>query len=151
MSAPADSFVLHPQLAADCAVVGDLTLSRVLLMNDARFPWLILVPRRSAIREIIDLGERDQATLLREIADVSRAMTSLFSPDKLNVGAIGNMVPQLHVHVVARLQTDEAWPRPVWGSGPSRPYDSLALPALVARVAVALGGLSPAPVPGGAA
>ena len=145
MSPSADSFALHPQLAADCAVVGDLLLSRVLLMDDSRFPWLILVPRRAAIREIIDLDERDQATLSREIATASRALQALWSPDKLNVGAIGNMVPQLHVHVVARRLTDDAWPRPVWGSGPAKPYDKTEREAAASRLARALGGLkSPA-------
>ena len=151
MSALTVSFVLHPQLAADSIIVGDLALSRVLLMNDARFPWLLLVPRRSAIREIIDLAGHDQATLFREIADTSRAMTALFAPDKLNVAAIGNMVAQLHVHVVARRETDEAWPRPVWGSGTSRPHDPAEVPALVGRIAAALGGISPPAGPGAVA
>ncbi|PSC06209.1 diadenosine tetraphosphate hydrolase [Alsobacter soli] len=137
-------FSLHPQLAADTAVVGDLLLSRVLLMKDARFPWLILVPRRAEIREIIHLSDGDQARLHREVAEASRAIKGLFRPDKLNIGAIGNMVPQLHVHVVGRTQADAAWPRPVWGSGPAEAYSDVALAERVARIAAALGRIAPA-------
>src|SRR5438128_1975816 len=115
-------FTLHPQLAADTVAVGDLMLSRVLLIDNARFPWIVLVPRRPDVREIIDLEEREQAVLFREIATASRLIQSLFQPDKLNVAAIGNMVPQLHVHVVARFTVDDAWPKPVFGFAPPIPY-----------------------------
>jgi diadenosine tetraphosphate (Ap4A) HIT family hydrolase len=116
------SFDLHPRLAADCVVVADLPLSRLLLMDDANYPWCILVPRRVGMREIHELAEADQVVLLREVARLSAAMQSLFAADKMNVAALGNVVPQLHVHVIARRVGDAAWPRPVWGAVPRQPY-----------------------------
>lgn len=116
-------FQLDPRLEADTFPVRDLVLCRVLLMNDGRFPWLILVPRRPDMREIIDLGEADAAILLAEIRAASQVTRALFQPHKLNVAALGNAVPQLHVHIIARQTTDEAWPRPIWGVGTSLPYD----------------------------
>ncbi|MGQ4274755.1 HIT domain-containing protein [Terrihabitans sp. B22-R8] len=118
-----DAFRLHPRLEADTARVCDLALSRVLLMNDARFPWLILVPRRPDLVEIVDLAHTERMLLMDEIASASRALRAVAPCDKLNVGALGNLVPQLHVHVVSRVEGDPAWPGPVWGSGPARPYD----------------------------
>jgi diadenosine tetraphosphate (Ap4A) HIT family hydrolase len=112
---------LHPQLHADTVPICDLTLSRLLVMNDANFPWLILVPRRAGVSEIIDLGA-DQAVLMDELALVSRALKDETRCDKLNVAAIGNMVPQLHIHVVARRKEDAAWPKPVWGALPRLAY-----------------------------
>jgi diadenosine tetraphosphate (Ap4A) HIT family hydrolase len=117
-----ESFDLHPMLARDTAEVTRLPLCRVLLMKDRRFPWLILVPERQSVREISDLAPADRAALIEEIAQASDALARLFQPDKLNVGALGNVVPQLHVHVVARFATDPAWPGPVWGSGAALPY-----------------------------
>src|SRR6185369_2129562 len=110
-------FSLHPTLARDTVEVARLPLCRVLLMNDRRFPWLILVPEREDAREIVDLAPADRAVLIEKIAQASAALHSLFQPDKLNVGALGNVVPQLHVHVIARFATDPAWPGPVWSSG----------------------------------
>ncbi|NGY06599.1 HIT domain-containing protein [Solimonas terrae] len=122
MSAEAP-FELHPQLAADTRTVGDWPLSRVLLMNDAQFPWLILVPRRSGLREIFELPERDQQQLLRESSALGRALLALFPlGEKLNIGALGNLVPQLHVHHIVRWADDAAWPAPVWGRLPPLPY-----------------------------
>ncbi len=115
-------FVLDPRLEADTLPLGRLTLCHVLLMNDARYPWLILVPEKPDLAEIIDLAEADQIQLMREIGAVSTALRSLYSPDKLNVGALGNRVRQLHVHVLARFQSDAAWPGPVWGVGKAQPY-----------------------------
>jgi diadenosine tetraphosphate (Ap4A) HIT family hydrolase len=106
---------LHPQLQADTVPVCDLALSRLLAMNDANFPWLILVPRRVGVSEIIDLGD-EQAVLMDELALVSRALKDETRCDKLNVAAIGNLVPQLHIHIVARRKDDAAWPKPVWGA-----------------------------------
>src|SRR3569833_2172137 len=135
----ADSaFSLHPQLAADTMLVGDLPLARVLLMNDANYPWLILVPRLPGIVEIIDLEENAQVQLTGEIARASAALKEVTTCDKLNVAAIGNVVPQLHVHVVARYRTDIAWPKPVWGSAPAKPYADDAGARLVARLRAAL-------------
>lgn len=116
------TFAIDPRLATDTRPVGELPLSRLLLMDDARFPWLILVPRIAGARELLDLDEADRGMLLGEISLVSRALESLFKPDKLNVAALGNVVPQLHVHVLARHQSDAAWPRPVWGVGEREPY-----------------------------
>lgn len=141
MSEPDSTFLLHERLSADTVLVGDLSLCRVLLLDDARFPWIVLVPRRAGIREIIDLDEPGQATLFREIAAASRAMRALFSPDKLNVAAIGNVVPQLHVHVIARFTHDEAWPKPTFGFGQARRYGAGEREAAVRRIARALGGL----------
>src|SRR5262249_19551930 len=114
---------LHPQLEQDTEPVGDLPLSRLLLNNDSNYPWLLLVPRRPGAREIIDLEEKDQSQLMSEIAHTSRALKDVTDCYKLNVAAIGNMVPQLHVHIVARRRDDPAWPKPVWGTVLARAYD----------------------------
>jgi diadenosine tetraphosphate (Ap4A) HIT family hydrolase len=119
---PAD-WSLHPQLDKDTAAVGDLPLCRLLLIRDANYPWLVLVPRRADVTEIIDLDEGAQAQLMTEITRVSRALREITRCDKLNVAALGNAVPQLHVHIIARRRTDAAWPRPVWGAVPASPYD----------------------------
>jgi diadenosine tetraphosphate (Ap4A) HIT family hydrolase len=115
-------FSLHPQLAADTFQLTQLPLCEVLLMNDANYPWLVLVPRIGDAVELVDLSDEEQVTLTRELSLSSRALQTLFKPDKLNVAALGNVVPQLHVHVIARFTTDVAWPRPVWGAAPPRPY-----------------------------
>lgn len=116
-------FELDSRLQNDTFFVCDLTLSRVLLMNDSQFPWLILVPMRDDVAEIIDLTEQEQQMLLSESAKVSKAMQKLFSPYKLNVAALGNVVRQLHVHHVARFESDVAWPKPVWGNQSSVAYE----------------------------
>ena len=115
-------FALHPQLAADCAAVGDWPLCRLLLMNDAQYPWFILVPRRAGMREIYELAEPDQQQLWRESAQLGRALMQAFAGDKLNIAALGNMVPQLHVHHIVRYRSDAAWPAPVFGKHPPQPY-----------------------------
>ncbi|HEY3699193.1 MAG TPA: HIT domain-containing protein [Spongiibacteraceae bacterium] len=120
-------FELHTQLAKDCATIGDLRLSRVLLMNDAQYPWLVLVPRREEIVELFQLPRIDQQQLLDEITQISAALAGHFRADKINVAALGNVVPQLHVHVIVRFQNDAAWPRPVWGVKPAIAYDDAAL------------------------
>ncbi len=111
-----DGWALHPQLGRDTLELGDLALSRVLIARDANFPWLLLVPRRPSIVELIDLDESEQVQLMVEIAQASRALKSVTQCDQLNVAALGNMVPQLHVHLIARRRTDKAWPKPVWGA-----------------------------------
>lgn len=116
-------WTLHPQLDKDTAPVGDLPLCRVLLIKDAHYPWLVLVPRRPETVEIIDLDEVAQSQLMTEITRVSRALREITRCDKLNVAALGNAVPQLHVHIIARRRTDAAWPRPVWGVMPPLSYD----------------------------
>jgi len=130
---------LHPTLAEDALVLGDLPLSRVLLSRDANYPWLVLVPRRPGATEIIDLAEAEQTQLTREIAQVSRALMTAVPCDKLNVAAIGNMVPQLHVHVVARRRDDAAWPKPVWGAVPARVYDAGEMERLALALRAAIG------------
>jgi diadenosine tetraphosphate (Ap4A) HIT family hydrolase len=125
---------LHPQLAQDTSLVGDLPLSQVRLMHDANYPWLLLVPRRPRASEIVDLGDADQVVLTREVAQASRALKAVALCDKLNIAAIGNIVPQLHVHIVARRRDDPAWPRPVWGVAPPRAYEPAALTALIGAI-----------------
>jgi diadenosine tetraphosphate (Ap4A) HIT family hydrolase len=122
-SNPLPEWALHPQLEQDTMMVGDLALSRLLVSHDANYPWLLLVPRRPGATEIIDLDTADQAQLMTEIAAVSRALKAVTACDKLNIAAIGNVVPQLHVHIVARRRGDPAWPKPVWGAMPARAYD----------------------------
>ena len=119
----AETWSLHPQLDRDTASIGDLPLSRVLIINDANYPWLLLVPRRPEHRRVIDLDEVEQAQLMTEITRVARALRAVTNCDKLNIAALGNVVPQLHVHVIARFRSDAAWPKPVWGAAPPRAYD----------------------------
>lgn len=128
-------FMLHPRLAADTLLVAEWPLSRVVLMNDSRFPWLILVPRVAGASEMFDLEPRQQAVLMDEISRASRTLKRVSGAAKINVGALGNMVPQLHVHVVARNPSDAAWPGPVWGAGQAVPYAFAAADALIARLA----------------
>lgn len=116
-----DHFRLHERLARDTFPVTDLPLCSVRLMDNKHFPWVILVPRVAGAREWIDLSREEQHQLSDEIAIISHIFQALVTPDKLNVGALGNMVPQLHVHVIARYKADPAWPNPVWG-GPSETY-----------------------------
>ena len=127
-------FVLHPQLAQDTVPVGDLALSRVLLSSDANYPWLILVPRRAGLTELIDLGENEQVQLLGEIAAAATALKRITECDKLNIAALGNVVPQLHVHVIARRHSDAAWPKPVWGAAPARAYERAARDGFIAAL-----------------
>jgi len=124
-------FALDPRLAADTIAIGDLALSRVLLMNDARYLWLILAPRRDNLSELFDLDGADRAVLMEEIVAVSRALIASPGVDKINVGALGNIVRQLHIHVVARRFNDAAWPGPVWGAGAPRRYETQAAQAIV--------------------
>ena len=124
-------FELDPRLAADTVLVGETPLSRVLLMNDARYPWLILVPRRSNVTEPFELSEADQAQLWQESMRLGEAVKAHFAADKLNIAALGNQVAQLHVHHIARFHTDDAWPGPVWGVGSSVPYSGTALDTLM--------------------
>lgn len=116
------AFVLDPRLAGDTLSVGELQLSRVLLFDDARYPWVILVPRRAGIREIHHLAPAERFMLLDESCRVAAALEQLYAPDKLNIGALGNLVPQLHLHHVARYRDDPAWPGPVWGHSARQPY-----------------------------
>ena len=126
------AFALDPRLQADTRPVAMLPLCELRLMDDARYPWLILVPRRAGMTEIADLTESEQAQLWREANQAAAALRAVAPCDKLNLGALGNIVRQLHLHVVARTEGDAAWPGPVWGSGAAVPY---AADALAARLA----------------
>jgi len=121
---PENAWSLHSQLMKDTIDIGDLPLCRVLVIKDANYPWLLLVPRREGAVEIIDLEEVEQAQLMTEISRVARAVKDITKCDKLNIAALGNVVPQLHVHVIARRNGDAAWPRPVWGAAPPLAHDA---------------------------
>jgi diadenosine tetraphosphate (Ap4A) HIT family hydrolase len=125
---------LHPQLAKDTVPLGDLALTRVLLANDANYPWLILVPRLPALVELLDLEQSEQVQLLAEIDAAACALKGATKCDKLNIAALGNQVAQLHVHVIARRKSDPAWPKPVWGAAPPVPYDPAMRNALIAAL-----------------
>ena len=125
---------LDPQLAADTVPLGDLALARVLLANDANYPWLILVPRRPGLVELTDLEANEQMQLLAEIDTAARALRAATRCDKLNIAALGNRVAQLHVHVIARFHGDAAWPKPVWGAVPSIAYEPAKREALAAAI-----------------
>lgn len=115
-------FNLHKRLRADTFEVCQLQLCKVLLMNDTAYPWLILVPAQNDIVELTDLKKTDQQLLMSEIVQVSEVLKSLTDADKMNVATLGNMVPQLHVHVIARFKDDAAWPAPIWGKTQPIPY-----------------------------
>ena len=109
------TFNLHPQLERDCITVGHLTLCRLLLMNDKQFPWFILVPEIEGITEIFQLDKQQQGLLIEESSFLAEQLNTLYKADKINIAAIGNLVPQLHIHHVVRYRSDKAWPAPVWG------------------------------------
>lgn len=128
------TFTLHPQLAADTVPVCDLDLCRVLLCTDSTYPWLILSPMKDGLRDLHDLDASEDATVMAEIRRCSEALISIFNPDKMNVAALGNAVPQLHVHVIARFESDPAWPGPIWGKVPAAPYEDATRDNLVAKL-----------------
>ena len=123
MSTATSAWTLHTQLEKDTINVGDLPLCRVVVIKDANYPWLLLVPRRPDVVEIIDLDEVEQAQLMTEVTRVARVLKDITKCDKLNIAALGNVVPQLHVHIIARRSGDAAWPRPVWGAVQPLPHD----------------------------
>ncbi|EIL94945.1 MULTISPECIES: HIT domain-containing protein [Rhodanobacter] len=127
----AADFILDPRLAADTHPVTSLPLCDILLMDDARYPWLILVPRRAGLVEVGDLGSHEQALLWQEVARAGAALRAVAPFDKLNLGALGNIVRQLHVHVVGRRDGDAAWPGPVWGNGKAEAYEAATRTALI--------------------
>jgi diadenosine tetraphosphate (Ap4A) HIT family hydrolase len=130
---------LDQQLKGDTIAIGDLPLCRVLLNDDGNYPWLILVPRREDLVELIDLNEGGRATLMREIAQVSAALKAHTRCHKLNVAALGNVVAHLHVHVIGRRHSDKAWPKPVWGVAPPTEYDAKVRDGFVAALQRTLG------------
>jgi diadenosine tetraphosphate (Ap4A) HIT family hydrolase len=133
------SFALDERLAKDSFVVGDLPLCRALLMNDSRWPWLILVPRQNGLAELTDLDPADRGRLIEETARAADWLKAHAKADKINVGALGNVVRQLHVHIVARSAGDPAWPGPVWGFGAAVPYEDAAFRAFIAAARQGLG------------
>ena len=116
------SFQLHPQLQLDSIEIGQLTLSRLLLINDSQYPWFVLVPERTGITEIYQLSEKDQQQLQRESSLLAKTLAEIYTADKMNIAAIGNLVPQLHIHHIVRYKNDIAWPAPVWGKFDAIPY-----------------------------
>ena len=114
---------LHPQLEKDCITLGEFTLCSLLLLNDSNYPWFILLPNREAITEMHQLSETDQQQLMTESMFFSRCLEQIFQPDKLNIAALGNVVPQLHIHHIARFTADACWPAPVWGAVSATPYN----------------------------
>jgi len=131
-------FILHEKLKADAIELARLDLTLLLLMNARQWPWLILVPQRPDVREIHELPALDRTILMDEVAHCSRLLTDLFKPDKINIGALGNIVPQLHVHVIARTTSDPAWPKPVWGIVAPEPYGADELEARLQTIRDAL-------------
>lgn len=131
-------FKLDDRLCADTIVIGDSGLCRIMLMNDSRFPWLIMVPMRADVCEIHELTPLDQTVLTFEITQTAKILKETTGCKKINIGALGNMVPQLHVHVIARNEHDDAWPGPVWGYGKASPYDNEALKSFTDRFSSAL-------------
>jgi diadenosine tetraphosphate (Ap4A) HIT family hydrolase len=127
-------WTLDPLLQRDTTPIGDLPLCRVLLINDANYPWILLVPRRRDTIEIIDLEYVEQAQLMTEVCHASRALKAISRCDKVNVAALGNVVPQLHVHVIARSRGDAAWPKPVWNTVPPKDYEAAAREKLIATL-----------------
>ncbi|MET0610568.1 MAG: HIT domain-containing protein [Pseudomonas caspiana] len=115
-------FALDSRLQEDTLLIGDFPLCRLLLSNDSNYPWFILVPRRADISEVFELDPKDQLQLWQETTGLSEQLKGVFSADKLNVAALGNVVSQLHMHVIVRRRSDIAWPAPVWGKHPAKPY-----------------------------
>lgn len=131
-------FKLDDRLQKDTCRVGDLALSTLLMHRDSNYPWFILVPMREAMREVHHLSEADQQVLLLESSVVAKAITAVFSPDKLNIAMLGNIVEQLHIHHVARFKGDVSWPGPIWGAAPARQYQDELLEQRVALMRQAL-------------
>ncbi len=138
-------FTLHPRLAADTHWLAELELCQVRLMNDARFPWLVLIPRRAGVVEVDDLDDDDQVRLWREATALGHALKHALGGDKLNLATLGNQVPQLHFHVILRRRDDAAWPAPVWGFGEARPYTAAGLEEMRRQVGVLVNALPDGP------
>jgi diadenosine tetraphosphate (Ap4A) HIT family hydrolase len=127
-------FTLHPQLAKDSIELMDLPLCKLLLINDENFPWFVLVPRIIGVEEIFQLDWQQQQQMLNESSLVSELLMQVFSGDKLNIAALGNVVPQLHIHHVVRYKNDLCWPKPIWGLLPAKPYSSDKVTLLKAKL-----------------
>ena len=127
-------FQFHPRLLEDCHVLGRFPLCHVLLMNDTNYPWFILVPDRPGLTELYQLSPKDQTALMAESTTLSKALVAAFDGDKLNVAALGNLVPQLHIHHVVRFRTDPTWPAPVWGKLPAVAYSDENRAEIIAKL-----------------
>jgi diadenosine tetraphosphate (Ap4A) HIT family hydrolase len=132
------AFKLDPQLEQDTVLVADWHLCQVRLMNDSRYPWVILIPKVEDVSEIHQLADEQQQLLLSESVRLSKALEQLFAPHKLNVAALGNMVRQLHIHHIVRFEGDASFPRPVWGIGEAVPYEAEVLNETVNGLQIAL-------------
>ncbi len=128
------SFHLHPRLAQDCITLGRFELCRLLMMNDSQYPWFILVPERADLQEIYQLSKAERGLLAEESSYLAENLAVLYKADKMNIAAIGNLVPQLHIHHVVRYQTDKAWPAPVWGKFATVPYTERQISDNVERI-----------------
>lgn len=131
-------FALDPRLQQDTLPIGDFPLCRLLLSNDANYPWFILVPRRENISELFQLDDRDQQQLWKETTALAETLKDSFDADKMNVATLGNVVSQLHMHVIVRKRDDAAWPAPVWGKHPARSYTEGQVTAIRERLRMAL-------------
>jgi diadenosine tetraphosphate (Ap4A) HIT family hydrolase len=128
------TFQLHPRIEQDCIAIGRFELCRILMMNDSQYPWFILVPERTDLREIYQLNKADRQLLTEESSYLAENLAMLFKADKMNIAAIGNMVPQLHIHHIVRYKTDKAWPAPVWGKFDTVPYSEQQVAENLARI-----------------
>lgn len=126
--------IIHPQLRQDCIYLGKLDLCQLLLMNDSQYPWCILVPDRDKIKEIYELSNDDQVQLAHESSFLASGMMEVYDGDKMNIAALGNVVPQLHIHHIVRFRTDPVWPSPVWGKLPAKAYSEAALQATIHKL-----------------
>lgn len=133
------TFQLHPRLQQDCITIGHFELCRLLMMNDSQYPWFILVPEKADMSEIYQLTKPDRELLTEESSYLAENLAELYQADKMNIAAIGNMVPQLHIHHIVRYQTDRAWPAPVWGKFDSVPYTEQQITDNLARLRKRLG------------
>ncbi|MGZ4978519.1 MAG: HIT domain-containing protein [Methylobacter sp.] len=133
------SFQLHPRLEQDCIAIGRFELCRLLMMNDSQYPWFILVPERADLQEIYQLSKAERELLAEESSYLAENLAALYKADKMNIAAIGNMVPQLHIHHIVRYQADKAWPAPVWGKFDAVPYSERQIADNLTRVRTQLG------------
>ena len=132
-------FQLHPRLEQDCIAIGRFELCQLLLMNDSQYPWFILVPERADKQEIYQLNKTERQLLMEESCYLAENMAILYKADKINIAAIGNLVPQLHIHHIVRYQSDKAWPAPIWGKFTAVPYTKWQIADTVARIKIQLG------------
>ncbi len=132
------TFTLNPQLESDTLFIDELPISRLLLMNDNRIPWFILVPRKPNITEIYQLDAKDQIQLFHEISSISKWAQNFFQADKINMAALGNVIPQLHIHIIARYKQDFAWPKPVWGIGARKEYPAVVIEDFIKKINISL-------------